>query len=172
MVEYLNPHLLFASPTGYLAPSIVVGLFLLLQRQTWGPVKVLRFTGVLLHEMLHFAVGFLTMARPNSMSLIPKSEAGRLVLGSVGFVGLNWMNAWITALAPLLALPLVYGVASWRMSYGPQHFQWVDLLIWLLIAPQYLNCWPSRADWKLVLISWPVIGLFAGGITVWLWGHG
>ncbi|VVP32222.1 hypothetical protein [Pseudomonas fluorescens] len=93
-----------------------------------------------MHEKLHFAVGLLTMARPTSMSLIPVNEAGRLVLGSVGFVALNWMNAWVTALAPLLALPLVYGVASWRLSFGSQHFQWVDLLIWLLIAPQYLNC--------------------------------
>lgn len=171
MVLTLNPQMLFSSPLGYLAPSAVICIMLLFQRGKWAPVILLRFTGVLVHEVLHFIVGLVTMARPSSMTLIPKAEAGRLVLGSVGFLGLNWLNAWITALAPLLALPLIYGVASWRLTYGPPHFQWGDLLIWLLIAPQGLNCWPSRADWKLVLISWPLMGVIFFGSLVWLWAH-
>lgn len=94
-----------------------------LQRRAWTALKFLQFTGVLVHEMLHFIVGLVTMARPSSMSLVPRTEGGRLVLGSVGFVGLNWLNAWITALAPLLAFPIIYWLASWRLTEGPQHFQ-------------------------------------------------
>lgn len=112
------------------------------------------------------------MARPSSMSLVPRTEGGRLVLGSVGFVGLNWLNAWITALAPLLAFPIIYWLASWRLTEGPQHFQWGDILIWLLFAPQCTNCWPSQADWRLVLISWPLGVLVVSAIVVWAWGFG
>ncbi|MDD1011010.1 hypothetical protein M5G27_26420 [Pseudomonas shahriarae] len=172
MTKYLNLNLLFSDPVYYLVPSLLLGVFMAFQRRTWIAMKFLQFTGVLVHEMLHYIVGFVTMARPSSMSLVPRTDGGRLVLGSVGFVGLNWINAWITALAPLLALPIVYGLASWRLTQGPQHFQWVDILIWVAFAPQCLNCWPSRADWKLVLISWPLIGLLAASIVAWIWGHG
>jgi hypothetical protein len=172
VIQDLNLNFVFESPVGYLVPSAVLGLVTVLARQAWMPVKFLQFTGVLVHEMLHFLVGLVTMAQPNSMSLSPRTEAGRLVLGSVGFINLNAWNAWITALAPLLALPLIYRLASWRLSTGPDYFQWWDMLIWLCIAPQYCNCWPSRADWKLVLISWPLLGLFAVGFAVWIWGRG
>lgn len=172
MTEFLNLNLLFLNPVCYLAPSVLLGVFMVFQQRARTALKFMQFTGVLVHEMLHFIVGLLTMARPSSMSLVPRNEGGRLVLGSVGFVGLNWVNAWITALAPLLALPIVYGLASWRLAQGPQYFQWGDILIWLVFAPQWLNCWPSRADWKLVLISWPLIVLFAASIAVWIWGHG
>lgn len=171
MIESLSLPMLFDGPASYLIPSVVLGLVLSSQRRAWMPVRFLQFTGVLIHEVLHFVVGLVTMARPTSMSLIPRAEAGRLVLGTVGFVGLNWLNAWITALAPLLVLPMVYGLANWRLTHGIQHVQWWDMLIWLVLAPQWLNCWPSRADWKLVLISWPLIGLFVGAIVVWLWGR-
>ena len=26
---------------------------------------------------------------------------------------------------------------------------------WLLLAPQFLSCWPSWVDWKIALRSWP-----------------
>jgi len=41
-----------------------------LQRRAWTALKFLQFTGVLVHEMLHFIVGLVTMARPSSMSLV------------------------------------------------------------------------------------------------------
>lgn len=172
MVEYLSLPILFDSAAGYLAPSLALGFVVSSRRRAWVPMQFLQFTGVLVHEMLHLVVGLVTMARPTSMSLIPRTEAGRLVLGSVGFVGLTWLNAWITALAPLLVLPMAYGLANWRLSHGVQHVQWWDMLIWVVLAPQWLNCWPSRADWKLVLISWPLIGLFAVAIVVWFWARG
>ncbi len=168
----INSNLLFVDPVCYLAPSVLFGVLMAFQGRAWTALKFLQFTGVLVHEMLHFIVGLVTRARPSSMSLVPRTEGGRLVLGSVGFVGLNWLNAWITALAPLLALPIIYGLASWRLTEGPQHFQWGDILIWLLFAPQCLNCWPSRADWRLVLISWPLGVLVVSAIVVWAWGFG
>lgn len=169
---FLDLHLVFTSAAGYLAPSVVTGAVLMLSRRASAPLRLLHFSGVCVHEMLHFVVGLVTMARPTSMSLVPRTEGGRLVLGSVSFVALNWLNAWITALAPLLALPIIYGLANWRLIHGPQHFQWADLLIWLLIAPQLLNCWPSRADWKLVLISWPLVVMLAASMVVWTWAYG
>ena len=167
----VNAVSIFLSPIGYLAPSIVMGLLLLRFKGAMA-AQILQFTGVLIHESLHFIVGLLTMAQPSSISLIPKVEGKRLVLGSVGFLGLTWFNAWITALAPLLALPIIYGLASWRLTEGPKHFLWGDILVWLVFAPQWLNCWPSRADWKLVLISWPFAVLLASASVIWVWAFG
>jgi len=172
MFENLSSEVFFSPPVAYLVPSLAAGLVLAYLRRTWTPLRALHFSGVLVHEMLHLLVGFLTMAKPNSISLTPRMIDGRMVLGSVGFVGLNWWNAWLTGLAPLLALPIIYGAACLRLTHGPLYFQWGDVLIWLLIAPHYVNCWPSREDWAIVLISWPVFALLGTIGGIWMWSLG
>lgn len=172
MLENLISKWLLSDPISYVAPSLALASLFLFERRRWSPVNALLFSGVFVHEVLHFLVGLVTMARPTSFSLIPRSEGGRLILGSVGFVGLNWLNAWITAAAPLLILPIIFGLATWRLEAGPQHVQLWDVLIWLCIAPHFLHCWPSRADWKLMFISWP-LAAFIGLIFVFLtWARG
>ena len=172
MLENLISKWLLSDSVRYVTPSVALASLFLFERRRWSPVNVLHFSGVFVHEVLHLLVGLVTMARPTSFSLIPRSEGGRLILGSVGFVGLNWLNAWITAAAPLLALPIIFALATWRVEAGPKHIQFWDVLVWLFIAPHFLHCWPSRADWKLVFISWPLAALFGMIFVVWTWATG
>lgn len=172
MFENFISKWLLSSTVCYMTPTAAIAAMLLFQRRGSATVKVLHFSGVLIHEVLHFIVGLLFMARPTSISLIPRSEGGRLILGSVVFVGLTWFNAWATALAPLLAVPIILCLVRWRLGAGPQHLQFWDVLIWLLVAPQLLHCWPSRADWKLVLLSWPLAVLIGMIFVVWTWAGG
>ncbi len=165
-------HWVLSDPVRYVAPSVLIASLLLIERRRWLPVKALHFSGVVAHETLHFLVGLVTLARPTSFSLIPRAEGGRLILGSVGFVSLNWLNAWLTATAPLLALPIIFGLAAWRLNAGPKLVQYWDLLVWLSFAPHWLHCWPSRADWKLVLISWPLAALLGFSFVLWTCSRG
>jgi hypothetical protein len=172
VLENLISKWLLSDSISYVAPSVALASLFLFERRRWSLVNALHFSGVFVHELFHFLVGLVTMARPTSFSLIPRSEGGRLFLGSVGFVGLNWLNAWVTAAAPLLALPIIFSLATWRLESGPQHVQFWDVLVWLFIAPHFLHCWPSRADWKLVLISWPLAALLGMIFVLWTWARG
>lgn len=164
-------NLIFSSTICYLVPVLVTAL---LMRSIQSPVllmSVLRFIGVLVHELLHLMVGTLMLAQPMSISLIPRREGNQIVLGSVAFKRLTWMNAWATALAPLLVVPGLFAIADWRLTYGARNITWGDLCWWILAAPLLLNCWPSRTDWRLVLISWPIICLGLLGATAYAWSQ-
>lgn len=170
MVSGGFPQLIFTTPAGYLLPVMTFALIMLTASCNGGLFKALRFTGVFVHELLHFIVGFVVQAKPTSFTLVPRQDGTRIVLGSVGFIGLTWVNAWLTGLAPLLAMPIVYALASWRVNHMPAQFQWWDVGLWILLAPQMICCWPSRADLRIALISWPVL-LLIGGCIFW-WARG
>jgi hypothetical protein len=84
----------------------------------------------------------------------------------VSFANLRWYNAAPAALAPLLVLGLPFAVAWWRTRHGLV-FEPLDLLLTLLLAPQFLSFWPSPVDWRLAARSWPWIPvlLVAGLLT-------
>lgn len=158
-----------ASPSGYLAPMLAMAVLLRALPSHWLVVSLLRFIGVACHEALHLTVGFFTRAKPVRMSLIPRREGNQIILGSVEFERLTWANAWATALAPLVALPALYAVAIWRTSNHAGELAMEDLVGWALAGSTILHCWPSRADWRLALISWPVLGaaLLSAALYVW-----
>jgi hypothetical protein len=56
----------------------------------------------------------------------------------------------------VLALPLA--VAWWRTRHGLV-FAPLDLVLTLVLAPQFLSFWPSPVDWRLAARSWPWIPL-------------
>ncbi|WP_052743291.1 hypothetical protein [Pseudomonas veronii] len=157
MVGGFHYEALFVGEVCYLMPSLGFSVLLALLSRRWGFCEILKFPGVLVHEMLHFTVGFVTMAHPISISSIPRLVNGRLVRGSVGFVGLNWLNAWLTALAPLLALPIMFVLARWRLSGGAQHFVLMDVCIWVLfgIRPAKSSTQPCKAKtWCALKFKW------------------
>jgi hypothetical protein len=45
-------------------------------------------------------------------------------------------------------------VAWWR-TRGAWTFGPADLVLTLLLAPQFLSFWPSPVDWRLAVRSWP-----------------
>lgn len=146
----------------YLIPSAIIWLFLQRVSGRTAIYSILSLPGTFVHELLHFAVGTLTNAKPVSFSLLPAMDANRrLVMGSVGFSNLRWYNALPTCLAPLLGLYVTLFVAAYRVGNG-YVFESADIIIWCLLAPQFSSMWPSLTDWKVSLRSWPVYlaGLF------------
>ena len=155
----------------YLAPAFVLLCLLPLVPVNSGFHVVFRSLGVTVHELLHLIVGLITFARPTSFSIIPKKVGKKIVLGSVGFTNLNWTNAWLTALAPLLVIPFLFVGAEWRINQFGAVVQWWDALVWLGATVLLQNCLPSGADWRLALISWPVLCVLASGFVLYGWAH-
>jgi len=69
----------------------------------------------------------------------------------------------------VLLVPLA--VAWWR-TRSPWRFGPADLVLTLVLAPQFLSFWPSPVDWKLALRSWPYLLIIAAAaIAWWCWFH-
>lgn len=161
----------FASPRGYVVPMLAMAVVVRALPPRWLATSLLRSAGVLSHEIAHLLVGYFTKAKPVGMSLIPRREGNQIILGSVEFERLTWVNAWITALAPLFALPGLYALAFWRTSNHSGGLTLVDLSCWILAGPIILHCWPSRTDWRLALISWPILGLALLAAALYVWSQ-
>lgn len=145
----------------YLAPSAALAL-VIRRLAAWHPFFLLfRLAGTICHELAHFFVGLVTYARPAGFSVMPRRVAYGWQLGSVSLTRVRWYNAAPAALAPFLVAGVPLLVAIWRTRPGWQ-FQGMDLLLAFAIAPQFLACWPSAADWKISLRSWPY--LFIGAL--------
>lgn len=161
----------FNSSSGYLVPMLAMAVVVNSLPPNWLASSVLRVVGVLMHETLHLTVGFFVRARPVRMSLIPRRDGNQIILGSVVFERLSWLNAWATALAPLLALPGLYALCIWRTTNHAGGLTWQDLVLWTLAGPIILHCWPSRADWRLALISWPILCLTLLSAALYVWAQ-
>lgn len=164
-------NLIFTNHLTYLAPAVVPLLGMRVLGEASMITRTLRFMGVTTHELLHLGVGIITFASPTSFSVIPRRDEGRIVLGSVGFKRLRWYNALFTALAPLSVVPLLLLLSGTRTVSGVGAIQWQDLAFWILAGPCLLHCWPSKADWKLTLISWPLIALSILAAIVAAWAQ-
>jgi hypothetical protein len=145
----------------YLVPSLALA-FLIWLVTTLHPLFFLfSAVGTLCHELAHFSVGLLLGAEPTGFSIIPRRQGRTWELGSVTFANLRWYNAAPAALAPFLVLLVPLAVAWWR-TRGAWRFGPADLLLTLLLAPQFLSFWPSPVDWRLAVRSWPWIVIIIG----------
>lgn len=150
----------------YLLPAALIAALLARLSHRMYLFSLAVYSGTLIHELLHLAVGALLGAKPRTLSLFPRRDGAGYVMGSVGFANLRWYNAAFAALAPLLAVPAI-GYVAWlqvRHGWTPSA---VDLMIWLVLAPQILCCWPSSADWRLAVRSWPLAAV--AGVAAWFW---
>jgi hypothetical protein len=146
----------------YLAPSAALAAIIYMLGRRHDFFILFYLAGTICHELAHYCAGLVTMAKPISFSVIPRRTGREWTLGSVEFANLRWYNAAPTALAPFLVLAIPLGVAAWRVA-NPWSFNWSDLAIAFLLAPQFLSFWPSRQDWMLSLASWPYLALAGGG---------
>jgi hypothetical protein len=121
-------------------------------------VNLVMLLPVFLHELLHFIVGAITNAKPNSFSIIPN----RVKAGSVGFTNIRWYNAIPTALAPLLGLVSLSVAAIHGLPSNIHNITGQGALVLFALSPLLYGCWPSSVDWKLSLRGWPV---YVGGIV-------
>ncbi|MES2072076.1 MAG: hypothetical protein V4488_17090 [Pseudomonadota bacterium] len=146
----------------YLLPSVLLALVIRVLSARHPFFFLFTLAGTICHELAHFCMGLLTGARPQSFSIIPRRVGNRWELGSVVLGNVRWYNAAPAALAPILIIAIPILVAAWRTEAGLR-FQWTDLALAFVLAPQFLSCWPSWADWKIALRSWPYLLLGAAG---------
>lgn len=93
-----------------LLPSLLLTAvwYLILQRaraSLW-KVALISLPGTIAHELAHWVVGFLFLAKPARFSVWPRRSGERWTLGSVSFRRINVLNGAFVALAPALLLPL------------------------------------------------------------------
>ena len=138
----------------YLVPSVLLALVIRFLAGTHPVFFVFTLAGTVCHELAHFVLGWLTGARPASLTVIPRRKGRNWELGSVTLTHVRWYNAAPAALAPLLIILIPFGVAWWR-TRQPWQFEPLDILVAFALAPQFLSFWPSWVDWKIALRSWP-----------------
>lgn len=117
---------------------------------------VANIIGTIFHELAHFIVGKILLAKPTNFSLIPHKieESGKkyYVLGHVGFSKLNWFNSLPVAMAPLLLLLIAFYIENNYWNYFEYSFQNYIIFAYLLIV-FILNAIPSRQDYKVAFDS-------------------
>jgi hypothetical protein len=149
----------------YLAPAFLLALVFRALARRASIFLVFYLAGTVLHEISHFLAALLTNARPVSMSIFPRRSGNGWILGSVSCANIRWYNGIFVGLAPLAVACVPLAVAAWRTQYGLS-WEWRDAWIAALLAPQFMSCWPSGPDLKIVLRSWPL--LVAGAAAAWL----
>ena len=155
----------------YLAAVIAIAAILHYLRRTPRFFSLVSLPGTIGHELLHFLIGTLTLAKPVKVSLLPKFHRdGSATLGYVMFSNIRWYNALWVGFAPLLALPVALWMVYWR-STQISPLQWHELAWIYVTASLTYSCLPSQADVEIVM-SKPV-GLFVylGGASMlcWVW---
>jgi hypothetical protein len=125
---------------------------------------VLAWPGTVVHELMHWVVGLVTLGSPENLRVFPEpaGEDGQ-VLGSVEFNNVGWWNALPIGIAPLLAFPLALMAAD-RMTFA---WTWQSALIIWILASIVSQCWPSPADWRIAF-SRKMGVLFWIAVTYWI----
>ncbi|MTW13628.1 hypothetical protein GM658_23745 [Pseudoduganella eburnea] len=150
----------------YLVPSLCLAAAIWVLSRRFVVFTLLQLPGTLCHELAHFLAGLVTFAQPVSLSVIPRRDGNGYRLGEVKLANASWYNSALTALAPMLLVLIPWGIAVQR-THGAWHFTPLDAGLALLIAPQFLACWPSAADWKLAMRSWPLALIAGAGWYAW-----
>jgi hypothetical protein len=127
--------------------------------------------GTVGHELLHFLVGTLALARPVKVSLMPKFHRdGSATLGFVMFSNIRWYNALWVGFAPLLALPAALMLVYYRSSRIPPLS--VLELAWVYVAASLTySCLPSRADVRIVMSKPAGLCLYLGCAAILVWAR-
>ncbi len=149
----------------YLIPSLLIAIVLRVLAGYHPIFFCFYLSGTILHEFAHLLAGFVTNARPVSMSIFPHRAPGnRWILGSASFANIRWYNAVFVGLAPVMVLLVPIAVGAGRLYIG-KPYDWVDGAIAMLIAPAFLSFIPSRTDLRTALRSWPYLA--AAGVWIW-----
>ena len=154
----------------YLVPSLALAFLIWIVTRAHPVFFLFSVVGTLCHELAHFSVGLLLGAEPVGFTIIPRRNGRTWELGSVSFANLRWYNAAPAALAPFFVLLVPLAVAWWR-TRSPWRFGPADLVLTLVLAPQFLSFWPSPVDWKLAARSWPYLLIIAAAATAFCWFH-
>ena len=155
----------------YQLPPLLLGL-IIKRLRVWPRLRFfLLLPGTIAHEGLHWLVAFVTNGQPKGISVWPKrSPDGGWVLGAVGVANFRWYNALLIGIAPVLGIVLIVlltpSARTWHLSQR-------DYIQWLVTAPMWVMCWPSKADLRAGIASLSILwlGLFVVLLawTCWFW---
>ena len=107
-MEYFRSYLHYA---GFVPSVVLLLVFCALLRgvrDSMWRIAVLSLPGTIAHELMHFIVGALLLAKPRGFSVWPKAVGRSWRLGSVSFSKIGLLNGVFVALAPLLLLPIAW----------------------------------------------------------------
>jgi hypothetical protein len=153
----------------YLAVVIATAALLHHLRRMPRFFSLVSLPGTVGHELLHFLVGTLTLAKPVKVSLIPKFHRdGSATLGFVKFSNIRWYNALWVGFAPLLALPAAVWLVYCRSAQIPPLS--LRELAWSYVAASLTySCLPSRADVEIVLSKPGGLIFYLGSVAILCW---
>jgi len=157
----------------YLAVVFAIGILLHWLRRMPRFFSLLSLPGTFGHELLHFLLGTITLAKPVKASLLPRFHRdGSATLGYVMFANIRWYNALFVGFAPLLALPAAIWLVHYRAAQVPP-VAWPELAWGYVAANLAYSCLPSKADLDIVfskpigLVAWLAVAASA----VWWWAQ-
>ena len=166
-MEYLRSYLHDAGFAPSVALLLVFYALLRGTRDSMWRIAVLSLPGTLAHELTHFVVGALLLAKPRGFSVWPKAVGHNWRLGSVSFGSIGLLNGVFVAFAPLLLVPI-----AWLCLVHVLLPLWDDgrwgwwLLAGYLTATALFAAMPSFQDIKLgapSLVLYVVIGALVWG---------
>ena len=143
------------------ATALLALMLALLWLRRWPLLFALSiWPGTLAHELLHFLAGWLTGAKPVSLSVIPRRKPeGGWILGSVAFTRLRWWNSVPVGLAPLALMPAGGVLLIQSMTLPLLSLQGAGIK---LVAVQCLIAgWPSPRDWSHAILGLLFTGILA-----------
>ncbi len=154
-------------PLGYLAGTAALLWVMNQARRSFWLCALLALPGTLCHEACHWLIGSLLNGQPTGFTVIPRREGRGFVLGSVALQNLRWYNAFFIGLAPLLLLPLAYGLFLWRLGGNPE-LGWAEAAMMYLLANLLFGAVPSWPDFRIAARS-PIGWLLLGAALVLGW---
>ena len=170
-MEYLHS---YWRDTGFVPSVVLLLVFYALLRgvrdSMWG-IAVLSLPGTIAHELTHFIVGALLLAKPHGFSVWPKAVPRGWRLGSVSFGNIGLLNGAFVAFAPLLLLPI-----AWLCLVHVLLPLWNDgrwgwwLLAGYLTATALFAALPSFQDIRLGGRSLALYGVI-GALAWWVYAH-
>src|ERR1700726_4628455 len=168
-MEYLRSYLFHAGFIPSVALVLIFVALLRAVRNSMWRIALLSLPGTIAHELAHFVVGLLLLAKPRGFSIWPKTQSHTWKLGSVSFGNIGLLNGAFVAFAPLLLLPIAWLclVHVLLPLWNDSRWGWW-LLAGYLTATALFAALPSLQDIRLgarSLLFYVVIGAL-----VW-WGY-
>ena len=170
-VEYLRSYF---SHAGFMPSAALVLIFYALLRglrNSMWRIALLSLPGTIAHELAHYVVGALLLAKPRGFSIWPTAQGRTWRLGQVSFGNIGLLNGAFVALAPLLLLPIAWLclVHVLLPLWNDSQWGWW-LLAGYLTATALFAALPSFQDLKLGGRS---LLLYAalGGLLWWAYTH-
>jgi len=170
-MEYLRSYLFHAGFIPSVALVLIFVALLRAVRNSMWRIALLSLPGTIAHELAHFVVGLLLLAKPRGFSIWPKTQSHTWRLGSVSFGNIGLLNGAFVALAPLLLLPIAWLCVVYVLLPLWNDSQWGWwLLAGYLTATAFFAALPSLQDLKLGGRSLLLYGVL-GGFLWWAYTH-